>query len=102
MPHKNKRTENYLRAAEFKRPEWIPCHVSIMPATWRKYREDVEGIVLRHPKIFPDYKRGDKNFDEILDPGYHEGEFTDSCSTWTVSSSPSRSPGISEGISWRR
>ena len=50
------RTENYLKAVNFENPEWIPCRVSLMPATWRKYREALEEVVLRHPEI-PDYKR---------------------------------------------
>ncbi|HOQ67624.1 MAG TPA: uroporphyrinogen decarboxylase family protein [Candidatus Atribacteria bacterium] len=72
------RTENYLKAVNFENPEWIPCRVSLMPATWRKYREALEEVVLRHPKIFPDYKKGSINFDAIADPGYKRGRFTDS------------------------
>jgi len=73
---KTKRVENYLRAAHFGNPEWIPCRVSIMPGTWKKYREEVEEIVLRHPKIFPGYKKGERNFDE-MPTTYREGEHTD-------------------------
>mgnify|MGYP000383172057 CR=1 FL=1 len=49
---KDERTDNFLRAAEFREPKWIPATVSIMPATWKKYREEVERIVLDHPRIF--------------------------------------------------
>ena len=55
----NKRTENFLRAAQFRYPQWIPCVVSVMPATWMKYKEEVEKIVLEHPKLFPHYKKDD-------------------------------------------
>lgn len=72
------RVENYLKAMKFQNPNWIPCRVSLMPATWRKYREELEEIVLRHPKIFPDYKKGSIDFDSIRDPGYRLGRFTDS------------------------
>ena len=72
------RLENYLRAINFKNPRWIPCRVSLMPATWRKYREKLEDIVLSHPVIFPDYREGSIDFDAIKDPGYRKGGFTDS------------------------
>jgi len=47
-----------------------------MPATWKKYREDVEKIVLDHPKVFPNYNKGSRNFDDV---GLHnrEGGYTD-------------------------
>jgi uroporphyrinogen decarboxylase len=73
---KNERTDNYLRAAEFRYPKWIPCSVSIMPATWKKYREDVEKIVLDHPKVFPGYKKGARNFDDV-GLNHREGRHTD-------------------------
>ncbi len=56
--------ENYLRAIEFGSPQWIPITVSILSAAWIEYREDLEKIVLGHPKIFRGYKKGNKNFDE--------------------------------------
>lgn len=75
---KKERVENYIKTVEFKNPRWVPCRVGIMPATWRKYREELEEIILSHPKIFPDYKRGCVDFDSIKDPGYRLGGFTDS------------------------
>lgn len=66
--------ENYLRALEFRNPEWIPCSVGFSPITWRRYREGLEKIVLCHALIFPDYKRQDINFDE-LPPVYREKEY---------------------------
>jgi len=78
MCPKNERTENFLRAAEFRYPKWIPATVSLMPATWRKYREDLERIVLDHPKIFPGYRKGSHDFDAIGDIGYRKGRFRDS------------------------
>lgn len=75
---RKERVENYLRTVNFQNPRWIPCSVSIMPATWRKYREALEEIILRHPKIFPDYRKGSIDFDAINDPGYRKGRFRDS------------------------
>ena len=75
-PH-NKYTENFLRAVQFSYPEWIPCVVSIMPATWIKHGEEVEKIVLKHPKLFPHYKKGD--FRKMkLSPAYQKGRWKDS------------------------
>ena len=74
---KDERTDNFLRAAEFRNPKWIPATVSIMPATWKKYREEVERIVLDHPKIFPDYKKGSKDFDKIDAETYRRGRHVD-------------------------
>jgi len=56
--------ENYLKTVEFRNPQWIPVTVGILPAAWMKYREDLEQIVLHHPKIFTHYEKGNKDFDE--------------------------------------
>ena len=70
------REENYFRTVEFRNPAWIPVSVSLMPATWKKYREDLEEIVIRHPLIFGEYKKGSRNFDEFRGL-YREGTHTD-------------------------
>jgi len=65
--------ENYLRALEFRDPEWIPCSVDCSPITWKIHREKLEEIVLNHPLIFPYYKKGDTDFD-YMPLVYREGE----------------------------
>ncbi len=76
VPVNNKRVENFLRTVEFRYPEWIPCVVSIMPATWVKYEKEVEKIALEHPKFFPHYKKGD--FKKIeLSRAYQKGRWKD-------------------------
>ena len=73
-------TVNLLKTIYFDHPEWVDASVSIMAATWMKYRDEVESIVLAHPKIFPTYKKGQTNFDfPSLPPLYEDGEHTD---TW--------------------
>ncbi len=57
--------ENFLRAAEMSGPEWIPCQVALTPLIWHTYRERLEELILRHPQIFGDYKRGSRNFDDF-------------------------------------
>jgi len=46
-----------------------------MPATWATQREALEDVLLRHPQIFPGFKRGVK-FDDI-GGRYAAGEYTD-------------------------
>ena len=68
--------ENYLRTIEFREPEWIQCTVSLMPATWARYREELEDIVIRHPIIFGLYKKGSRDFSNFS-TSYTEGTYTD-------------------------
>jgi uroporphyrinogen decarboxylase len=80
---RNKETENYLRAVQFQRPAWIPCNVSLMPATWQKHREALEEVVLEHPRLFPGYAEGGRDFDDLGGPTYSERCFTDAWGcTW--------------------
>ncbi len=74
---KDRETVNYLKAMYFKYPEWTPYSVSIMPSTWIKYRQALEDIVLAHPRSFPWYRKGMRDFDQIDDPFYELGEKTD-------------------------
>ena len=69
--------ENWLRAVEFRRPQWIPCSIGFSPLTWHVHREKLEALVLRHPRIFKDFRPGSVKFDEFP-VAYREGErFTD-------------------------
>lgn len=65
--------ENFLAAASFEGPDWIPCSVWMMPATWARYRGDLEDLVLRHPMLFPGFERGQVEFDEFA-ATYRENE----------------------------
>jgi uroporphyrinogen decarboxylase len=55
--------ENYLRAVEFRSPEWIPVAVGFAPATWKRYRESLEKVALEHPAVFPEYVAGGIDYD---------------------------------------
>jgi len=57
--------ENYLRALEFRGPEWVPVTPGILFATWHKYREQLEEIVLEHRWLFPEHERGCVDFDDF-------------------------------------
>ncbi|HID91388.1 TPA: hypothetical protein EYP44_05465, partial [Candidatus Bathyarchaeota archaeon] len=45
--------------------EWIPCTVGLSQATWHRYRERLEDIVVRHPSLFKGYRRGSHDFDDF-------------------------------------
>lgn len=70
------REENYFKAIQFDKPEWIPISVRIMPATWSRYREALEEIVLQYQIIFGEHEKGSINFDEF-EGTYLEGEQID-------------------------
>ena len=78
---KTLRTVNYLKTIYFDHPDWTPCSVSLMPATWMRYREALEELVLRHPRLFPGYQRGDRDYDYLGDVLYEGGQHTDSWGT---------------------
>ena len=65
--------ENWLRAVEFRCPEWIPCSVGLSPLTWHTHREDLEELVLRHPRIFRGFQKGSVDF-ENFPQCYRAGE----------------------------
>ncbi len=75
-PPKQRSVENWVRAMCFAGPEWIPTVVAIMQATWMKYGAAIEDILVRHPKLFPGYKKG--SFKGVsLDKRTRPGEWTD-------------------------
>jgi uroporphyrinogen decarboxylase len=64
--------DNYLRAVQFRSPEWIPASVSFAYLTWHIYRERLEAVVKSHPLLFPDYSRDSwDDFPAV----YREGEY---------------------------
>lgn len=67
--------ENYLRTLEFRHPEWIPCVAGFSLLTWHTYREKLEEIVLNHPLLFRDFKKGSVNFFDEFPPAHREGEY---------------------------
>jgi hypothetical protein len=75
--NRNRHTLAYLKTMYFDYPEWTLCRVGLMPATWMKYREDLEALVLSHPRIFPGYIKGTKDFDRLDNPLYEPGRHTD-------------------------
>ena len=35
-------SEDRLRAMKFEHPEHIPCSIGLLPATWMKYRQELD------------------------------------------------------------
>lgn len=69
-------TRNFLKTVFFDYPDWIPVKIGFLPITWFKHGEEIEKILLSHPIIFPNYKKGDfKNIK--LSPEYKKGRFKD-------------------------
>lgn len=65
--------KNFLRAARFQTPEWIPCLVQPWPSTWNKYGKKLDKRVQRYPYLFDIWG---KNISlEEYPPFYREGEY---------------------------
>ena len=69
-------TSDQIKAMKFQRPEMIPVNMSLLPATWMKYRDQLDALVRRHPILFPGYT-GKASYDEIGPSTYHTGNHTD-------------------------
>jgi uroporphyrinogen-III decarboxylase len=64
--------ENFIRAIEFRNPEWTPIVFELLPALWKKHGSDLEELVFRYPQIFEGYEKGQMTAEET-DPLYIEG-----------------------------
>jgi uroporphyrinogen decarboxylase len=65
--------ENWLRAIEFRTPDWIPAGAGFSLRTWHRYRERLEEIALRHPRLVKGYPPK-KDWDDYP-VVYREGEY---------------------------
>jgi hypothetical protein len=78
--------ENYLKAVEFRNPDWIPCSISIFAAVKMKYGEKLEDIMVKYPFIFGKYKKGLIKFVKVSDHQQPDSSSTDNwgCTWHTV------------------
>jgi len=67
--------DDRFRAMSYECPEYIPVSGSLLPATWKKYREELDELVARHPIIFGQPQE-DRDYDDIQGT-YREGEHVD-------------------------
>ncbi len=56
--------ENFISNASMEGHEWIPQEVHISSAYWYEAREGMEDICERYPVLFPDFKKGQRDFNE--------------------------------------
>lgn len=67
--------ENYLRNARFQGPEYIPMSLAISGASWDQLREDLEDVLARHPWMFPNFRKGQRDYDHYdFGPGHRAGQ----------------------------
>jgi len=67
--------ENYLRNASMARPDYMPVGVHISNASWDQLREELEDVVTRHPRIWPGFQRGQRNYEHFrFGPAHQAGE----------------------------
>jgi uroporphyrinogen decarboxylase len=69
--------EARMRALRFEKPDYIPCTVDFLPATWMKYRDALEDLVLSHPALFPGYEGGRRDFDDVGSVTFESGQYVD-------------------------
>lgn len=69
-------SDDRARAMTFDYPEHIPVVVSLLPAAWIKYREELEEIVRRHPTIFGQPGEQPRDYDYVPET-YAAGEHVD-------------------------
>ena len=70
----NSYEQDYFKAMKYEYPSRIPTEVSLLPATWAKYGEALEEIVIRYPTIFRGYVKGSYKHN-IKPETYHEGTY---------------------------
>ena len=74
--------ENYLRAARFQYPEYIPGSIAINSTMWNVYREDLEKVVLKHPTLFPGYVKGSVDFKTLPYIDFSKPDMTETVDMW--------------------
>ena len=57
--------ENYLKAAKFLKPDFIPCKVILPRIMFYIYREKLVEIIKKYPLAFPDHDPDEIKLDKI-------------------------------------
>jgi uroporphyrinogen decarboxylase len=66
--------ENWIKAATFQSPDWIPCSMKFSPMNVRQYGRDLGTLMREHPRIFPEFDLATFDFHEKMPPVYRKGE----------------------------
>ncbi|MFW6269148.1 MAG: uroporphyrinogen decarboxylase family protein [Bacillota bacterium] len=69
------KAKDQIKAMNFDNPDYIPVRVSLLPATWKKYRNKLDQLVARHPIIFGENPQK-RDYDDIRGT-YTKGEHVD-------------------------
>lgn len=73
-----------IKALRWERPARIPTKVGILPAAWIKHREALDEVLSRHPDIYADHQRAGRDYDEVTEATWVEGEHVDEWGcTWS-------------------
>jgi len=54
--------ENYLRNASFQCPEYMPVNIAISAASWIEGGDELEQVVAHHPRIWPNFEKGKRDW----------------------------------------
>ena len=57
--------ENWLRTHTFTGPDRIPFRFGPSVAAWKHYRGELEALMLHHKALFPDFQKGDVDWDNM-------------------------------------
>ena len=68
--------QDRFKAMLFEHPDYLPVGVGLLPATWIKYRQHLDELVARHPIIFGEHKKGERDYDHV-EGNYVEGDHVD-------------------------
>jgi len=70
-------SDDFMKAMNFEYPEYIPVSVSLLPATWIKYRDKLDELVAKHPAVFGPLPAGVRDYDAMATGTYTEGRHVD-------------------------
>ena len=68
---------NLIQACRMQYPDTIPVDISILPAAWLKYGEELQRLVDDYPQFFGGMKKDLTKIIEQLPPSYRKGIFID-------------------------
>ncbi|MHB9133817.1 MAG: uroporphyrinogen decarboxylase family protein [Armatimonadota bacterium] len=70
--------ENHLRTIRMTNPAWMPWSVGLCTLTWDLLGEELEQVVLRHPRTWPNYQPGEwKTYTYGREEDPEQGDYTD-------------------------
>lgn len=68
---------DFIRSIKMEYPETIPVMVSILPAAWIKYGDELQKLTDRYPQYFGGHQVDLSHITDSLNPFYRLGGFTD-------------------------